>query len=418
MFIFEFCDNDSDLIFYREQLKILAGQGLRIIAVAVRLVDNSEIQSNLCGMKLLGLLGIKDPLRPQARQTIRELKAAGIKLVLVTGDHPATALEIALEAGLDASPEKVITGTQLEDMSDDDLRKNIENVNIFARVEPTHKIRIVEAFKYVGKSVAMIGDGVNDAPALKAADIGVALGSGSDVAYEVSDMILLNNNLSSISAAVREGRVIFDNIQKILVFLVSYSFSAVMVISGSILFNLPLPLFAIQILWINLIQHGFMHIALIFEPGAPDIMKRPPRAKFEPILNYDMKILIFLMGIVTDLGLFAVYVALLKLNFPIDHIRTIIFTALAYDSLFYVFAVKNFRKSLFEINLFDNMWLIWATIAGFIAQLAALYIPFLQNLFQASHISCFEWGIILLISLAKVVVIEIAKKFFIKKSIN
>lgn len=416
--VFEFCDNDADLIFYKEQLKILAGQGLRIIAIALRVIDNSEIQSNLHSMKIIGLLGIKDPLRPQAKQTIQELRDAGIKLVLVTGDHQATALEIAQEAGLDASPEKVITGLQLDDMSAEDLRKNIEYINIFARVEPKHKIRIIEAFKSVGRSVAMIGDGVNDAPALKAADIGVALGSGSDVAYEVSDMILLNNNLSSISAAVREGRTIFDNIQKILLFLVSYSFSAVMVISGSILFNLPLPLFAVQILWINFIQHGFMHIALIFEPGAPDIMKRPPRAKFEPILNYEMKVLIFLMGIVTDLGLFAVYVALLKLNMPLDHARTIVFTTLAYDSLFYVFSVKNIRKSILEINIFDNIWLIWAAIAGFVAQLGALYLPFFQAFFQASSLSFLEWFIILFMSLAKVVVIEIAKKLFMKKSIH
>lgn len=415
--IFEFCQNDADLFFYKQQLTEMAGRGLRILAIAEKFTTDSEIPQKLDDLKCLGLMGIKDPLRPQAAQTVQELKSAGIKLVLVTGDHQDTALDIAREVGMDIIPNGVITGIQLEDMTDEDLIKNVENINIFARVEPKHKIRIVEAYKNIGKSVAMIGDGVNDAPALKAADIGVALGSGSDVAYEISDMVLLNNNLCSVSAAVREGRVIFDNIRKILVFLVSHSFSEVVMIFGSILCGLPLPLLATQIFWINLIQHGFMHIALIFEPGEADIMNRPPRAKSEPILNRDMKFLIFIIGLVTDFGLFGMYVVLLHSNIAIDHIRTILFTALAYDSLFYVFAVKNFKKSLFEIDVFNNVWLIWAAVAGFLAQLAALYMPFLQDLFQASPLSPIEWGIIFLLSMIKVVAIEIAKKFFIKKTI-
>jgi Ca2+-transporting ATPase len=415
--VFEFCQNDPNIEFYKKQLESMASRGLRILAVAEKLVTGNQIQTNLVELRCRGLFGVKDPLRPQAKKTVEELKGAGIKLVLVTGDHQDTAMEIAQEAGLDAGVQNVITGIQLEEMSDDDLEKSVENTNIFARVEPKHKIRIVEAYKKIGKSVAMIGDGVNDAPALKAADIGVALGSGSDVAYEISDMVLVNNNLSSISAAVREGRVIFDNIRKILVFLVSHSFSEVVMIFGAILCGLPLPLLATQIFWINLIQHGFMHIALILEPGEPDIMKRAPRAKTEPILNYEMKFLIFIIGLVTDLGLFAMYVVLLHSNIAINHIRTILFTALAYDSLFYVFAVKDFRKSLFEINIFDNMWLVWAAIAGFFVQLAALYLPFLQDLFQVSPLSVFEWLIILFLSMIKVVAIELAKKFFIKKTI-
>lgn len=413
--VFEYCQNDPNLEFYKQQLSLMASKGLRVLAIAEKTISGKDIQTNLYELSCAGLFGIKDPLRPQAIKTVDELKNAGIKLVLVTGDHPETAIDIAKEVGLDVSKQNVITGIQLEDMSDNDLKTCVDHTNIFARVEPRHKIKIVEAFKSIDKSVAMIGDGVNDAPALKAADIGVALGSGSDVAYEISDMVLVNNNLSSISAAVREGRTIFDNIRKILVFLVSLSFSEVVLIFGSILCGLPLPLLATQIFWINLIHHGFMHIALIFEPGDPEIMRRPPRAKTEPILNHEMKFLIMIIGIITDLGLFAMYIGLIYSGMQINHIRTILFTALAYDSLFYVFSVKSLRKSIFEINLFDNKWLICAAITSIFVQLAALYVPFLKRIFQVSSLSPMEWSIIFVLSMTKVIAIETVKKLFMKK---
>ncbi len=414
--IFEFCKQDNELIKFKAIAEFMLSQGLRVIAVAAKDVETNIIQDPLVDFKFCGLLGIKDPLRPQAKQTVKELLGAGIKLVVVTGDHKDTAMRVASEVGLPASEQNVVTGAQLDQMSDLVLEQQIENLTIFARVEPKHKIRIVNAFKNVGRAVAMIGDGVNDAPALKAADIGVALGSGSDVAHEIADMVLLDNNLSSIDAAVREGRTIFNNIRKIIVFLLAHSFSEIVMISGAILCGFPLPLFATQIFWINMIGHGFTHLALIKEPEDQDIMRQAPRSKYEPILNYDMKFMIFLIGFVTDLGLFAMYVILLKINMPIDHIRTIIFTALACDALFFVFAVKNFKKSIFKIDLFNNMWLIWAVVVGFILQLCALYVPFLKDLFQATDLSLAEWGIILGLSLIKIIGIELAKDWLRRKN--
>lgn len=413
--IFGFCKQDQALDKFKGMADYMVNQGLRVIAVAE--VDFSEnvIPEIIKELNFCGLIGIKDPLRPQAKQTVKELLGAGIKLVVVTGDHKDTAMGIAKEAGLFVEEKNVMTGSQLDEISDQELSKSIEEISIFARVEPKHKIRIVDAFKHVGKSVAMIGDGVNDAPALKSADIGVVLGSGSDVAHEIADMVLLDNNLSSIDAAVREGRTIFDNIRKILVFLVSHSFSEVVIIAGSILCGLPLPLLATQIFWINLIEHGFTHLGLIMEPCDPEIMKRPPRAKREPILNSDMKFLIFLIGLITDFGLFGMYVVLLKMNMPIEHIRTILFTALAYDSLLYVFAVKSFKKSIFKTDLFNNMWLVGSVVAGFCVQLCALYVPFLRNLFQVTRVGLLEWGIIICISLIKIIGIELAKDWLNRK---
>lgn len=414
--IFEFCRHNNDLIKVKAIAEFMVSQGLRVIAIAAKDVETNIIQEPLTDFEFCGLLGIKDPLRPHAKKTVKELLCAGIKLVVVTGDHKDTAMRVASEAGLPASEKNVITGSQLDEMSDLVLGQQIENLTIFARVEPKHKIRIINAFKNVGRAVAMIGDGVNDAPALKAADIGVALGSGSDVAHEIADMVLLDNNLSSIGAAVREGRTIFNNIRKIIVFLLAHSFSEIVMISGAILCGFPLPLFATQIFWINMIGHGFTHLALIKEPGDQDIMQQAPRSKYEPILNYDMKFMIFLIGLVTDLGLFAMYVILLKLNMPIDHIRTIIFTALACDALFFVFAVKNFKKSIFKIDLFNNKWLIWAVVAGFVLQLCALYVPVFKNIFQTTDLSITEWGIILGLSLVKIIGIEVAKDWLRRKN--
>ena len=356
-----------------------------------------------------GIAGLHDPLRPHAKDTIDELTSAGIRTVVVTGDHTETAMYIARGAGIPVQKNNVLTGLEINKMTDEDLDEQIANIDLFARVDPKHKIRIVKAWQHRGESVAMIGDGVNDAPALKAADIGVALGSGSDAAQEISDMVLLNNNLSTISAAVKQGRVIFDNIRKIIVYLMADSFSEIILIAGAILFGLPLPILATQILWINLVTDGFPHTALTMEPGEPEIMKEPPRAKTEPVMNKEMKILIFVIGIVTDLGLFGLYLGLLRTGFDLPHIRTIMFTALAIDSLFYVFSVRSFRTPLFRMNPFSNMWLNAAVIGGASLQLFAVYFPPMQKLFHTVPLGLTEWGIILLLAIVKIAGIETTK---------
>jgi len=390
-------------------------RGLRVLAFGYKEGKFGDIKNELHSLTCLGLVGLHDPLRPTAAQTVKELTNAGIHTVVVTGDHKDTAIHIAQGAGISIRQNNVMTGTQLDQISDNDLYNRIASIDLFARVDPQHKIRIVLAWQKRGESVAMIGDGVNDAPALKSADIGVALGSGSDVSHEISDMVLLDNNLSTISAAVCQGRIIFDNIRKIIVYLMADSFSEIILILGAMLMNLPLPIIASQIFWINLVTDGFPNLALTIEPGESQVITEKPRSKDEPIMNTQMKTLIFIIGIITDLGLFALFLGLLHTGFDLPHIRTIMFTALAIDSLFYVFSVRSMRTSLFRVNPFKNKWLNLSILAGAAIQLAAIYIPPMQKLFSTVSLGLVEWGIILALSLVKITGIEITKEFFLWK---
>ncbi len=412
--IFAMCDNRI-VENFKKLANDMAKKGLRLLAIAQKDAKKIDLKKDLYGLEFLGLIGIQDPLRPQAKATVNKLKNAGIRVVLVTGDHKDTALSIARQANIVHEKNGILTGEQLDKITDAQLKKEIDKIDIFARVDPRHKIRIVYAWQARGKSVAMTGDGVNDAPALKAADIGVALGSGSDVAHEISDMVLLDNNLSTIDAAVKEGRTIFDNIRKVITYLMVDSFGEIVLIGGSLLIGLPLPLLASQILWINLITDGPASLALTVEPSEPEIMKEKPKKKNENILNREMKILIFIIGIITDIGLFALYLILLLYKFNLQHIRTIIFTAFAINSLFYVFSIRSMRTSIFRTNPFSNIWLLVAVVVGFFTQISAIYLPPLQKLFSTIPLNIFEWGIVITLALVKIVAIEITKDFFLIK---
>ncbi|MCK4265388.1 HAD-IC family P-type ATPase [Candidatus Babeliales bacterium] len=392
-----------------------AAKGFRILAVAYKDSKKINLDEDLKGLTFTAIFVLQDALRPTASDTVEELKSAGIRTVVVTGDHAKTAANIADAAGVHIHENGVVEGSELEKMSDEELKNKISDIDVFARVEPHHKVKIVKAWQANGKSVAMTGDGVNDAPAIRKADIGIALGAGSDLSYEIADMVLLDNNLATVSAAVREGRIIFENIRKVIVYLLVDSFSEVLLIGGSILLKLPLPFTAVQILWINLVSDGFPSLALTMEPGEKGIMLDAPRKKDEPIINLEMKVIIFLIGIITDLGLFGLFLMLLKYDFELAHIQTIMFTALAVDSLLYVFSVRTMRSSIFRVNPFSNRWLVPAVFLGLVIQLSAIYIPFLQKLFLTVPLSLQEWGIIGVLSLVKIVGIEISKEWFILK---
>jgi P-type Ca2+ transporter type 2C len=414
--VFEKCSmSDEEKKYFQLKANEMTQKGLRVLAIASKDFDDIGDIHFVKDLKCIGLVGLQDPLREHAVETIRQLKKAGIKVVLVTGDHKDTAINIARGAGIFIRDNGVMSGLELDKKSDKDFIDIIKNIDVFVRVEPRHKIRIVNAWQKQNAAVAMTGDGVNDAPALKAADIGVALGSGSDVAHEISDMVLLNNDLSTITAAVKEGRTIFDNIRKIIVYLLADSFCEIILIVGALLVGMPMPLLAVQILWINLASDGLPYLALTVEPSEPEIMSEQPRKKTESILNTEMKTIIFIIGIITDIGLFGLYWILYKFNFDLLHIRTIIFTALAIDSFFYVFSIRSIRKNIFRVNLFKNRWLVYSVVLGILIQVAVVYIPFLQKLFYTVSLGLFEWGIILGLALVKIVGIEFAKDWFIIK---
>jgi Ca2+-transporting ATPase len=273
-------------------------------------------------------------------------------------------------------------------------------------------VRIVRAWQSHGASVAMTGDGVNDGPALKAADIGIALGSGTEVAKQTSDLVLLDNNLATVVAAIKQGRILFDNIRKIVLYLLSDSTSELLLIVSALVFGLPLPILPAQMLWINLVTDGFPHLALTFEPGEKDIMQDRPRKRTEPLLNAQMKRLILLISLITNLGLFGLYGYLLTTGAELDFIRTMIFTALGIDSLLYVFSIRSLRSTIFQINPWQNKLLVGAVGLGFLFLLAPLVLPTFRDLFGFVPLGLLEWVLLVMMGLIEVVLIEWAKYVF------
>lgn len=392
--------------------------GLRVLAVGYKEVPSNRKDidaEKLDDFVFVGVFGIKDPLRKEAKRTIKLAQKAGLNPVIITGDHKLTVKAIAKEIGFLASDDEILEGIDLDDMSNAQLRDRVRNIKIYARVSPKHKLRIVNAWQSHGEVVAMIGDGVNDAPALKLADIGVALGSGTDVAKGTSDIILLNDNFRTIVLAIKQGRVIFDNIRKIIVYLLADSFTEVILIGGALLVGFPLPITALQILYVNIVNDGPPNIALAFEPEESDIMRQKPRKKNEPILNSEMKVLIFIIGIFTDLVLFGLYFYLRSLGWELDLIRTVIFAALAVDSLFYVFSVKSLRQPIWKINLLSNKYLIWSVIIGFGLLVLAIYVPFIQHPLELRPLRFENWLLLFGLGIFNIIMIEIGKAFFIHK---
>lgn len=400
------------------QYTALTRNGLRVLAVGYKKTKKSQItDKDLNGLIFVGLIGIKDPLRKEAKEAIYVARSAGINPIIVTGDHKLTAKNIAQEIGLEVKDENILLGEELDKIDDKQFLKIVKKIRLYARVEPKHKLRIIDAWQKLSQVVAMTGDGVNDAPAIKKADIGIALGSGTDVSQETSDMILLDDNFKTIVTAIQQGRIIFDNIRKVIVYLLSDSFSEMILISASLIIGLPLPILPAQILWINLITDGFPNVALTVEPGEKDIMKNPPRPKREPILDTEMKVLIFIIGIFTDLILLGLFYFLLQKfgNTEIDYIRTIIFAVLGLDSLFYVFSCRSLRRPIWRINPFTNHYLLMAVGSGIIIQLIAIYIPFFQNIFHTVSLGFYEWMIIVALCIIEIIAIETVKYAFIVK---
>ena len=405
---------------FANHFESLSKKGLRLIALAYQKVpiesnNLKDFNSDENNFIFVGFLAIKDPLRPEVQETLKIAERAGINVAMITGDHKLTAIAIAQEMGMDVKNENVIQGDELDKMNDAQFLEKVDKIKVYARVSPAHKIRIVSAWQKKGEVVAMTGDGVNDSPALKKADIGIAVGSGTDVAKEIADMVILDDNFKSIVEAVREGRGVFENIKKSITYILSNSFTEVVLVGGALLFGLPLPLTAAMILYINLFEDSFTDMALAFESTDPDIMKEKAQGHKSKLFDSEMKILIFLIGIITDLVLFGLFYYLLKTTDDEFYIRTIIFAVLGVSSLIYVFSCKNLKKSIIKISLFDNKILLGAMTLGFIFVLLAIYIPFMQNVLGTVSLGIMEWVVIIGFGIFDIIMIEFVKYHFIHK---
>ncbi|MCK4968343.1 MAG: HAD-IC family P-type ATPase [Candidatus Aenigmarchaeota archaeon] len=418
--------NGMDQEINRQQRKViqtqcneLTKQGLRVLAVGYKDANDDQVKLNEYeikqGLTLIGLIALKDPLRSEIKETIKICRSAGLRIMIVTGDHLLTAQAIAQEIGISASEKHLMLGEKIDHLNDQEFSKAIQRVNVFARVEPRHKLRIIDALQSAGEVVAMTGDGVNDAPAVKSADIGLALGSGSDVTKETADVILLDNNFKTIVEIIKQGRFIFDNIKKVVLYLLTSSFSEMILILGSLLMGMPLPVTAAQILWINLVEDGFPDFALAFEPGEPEVMTEKPRGHTGKLLDKEMKVLIFVIGLITDVILLSLYYYLYRSGYDFPHLRTLIFVALGFDSLLYVFSCRSLRHSIFHKHFFSNIYLLGAVAVGWIMLLLAVYLPVLQVLLRTVPLGLTDWSIVLTLGLIKIILIEMVKHFFIVK---
>lgn len=400
----------------------LTSKGLRVIGLGFKnIYEPGEHPFSPADMKdiiFAGLVAFRDPLRPEVVDAIQQCREAGIKPVMITGDHKQTAATIANELGMQVRTHEVIEGAELEVLSDDELSKRVGNIKVFARVEPKHKSKIVSAFQHNGEVVAMTGDGINDSPALKKSNIGVAMGSGTDISKDVADLVLLDDNFNTIVEAVRRGRIIFDNIRKVLLFLLTDAFSTMIVVGGAVLLGLPLPLLPAQILWIKLAESSLPAMALAFDEIDEGLMKRKPRDKNEPLISNEMKKLILFYALVMDTILFVVFYYFWKTTGNLEFARTVTFVALGMNTFFYIFAIRGFRLPVYKLNPFDNKYLLATLMLGMTLILIAVYIPFFNTLLHTVPLGFSEWWILIGYAILSIVVYEIGKRFTIAKSIQ
>ncbi|MFA4991199.1 MAG: calcium-transporting P-type ATPase, PMR1-type [Candidatus Omnitrophota bacterium] len=382
----------------------LASSAMRVLAVGYRVFDGMPdkydadfIENDLI---FLGLVAMIDPAREEVKEAIEKCKTAGIKTVMITGDHKNTAIAISRELGFFEKDSLALTGEELDKLSDDELRDKVSRIPVYARVSPEHKLRIVRTWRGRGEIVAMTGDGVNDAPAVKEADIGVAMGiTGTDVTKEVSDMVITDDNFASIVSAVEEGRGIYDNIKKFIHYLLSCNIGEIFVMFVSSLLGLPVPLLPIQILWVNLVTDGLPALALGVDPIDPDIMRRRPRETREPVITKENAVLMLFQGaFIAACSLLAFSVVLFVENEGIGRARTAAFIVLSCAQLFHSFNCRSNTASVFELGFLTNKKLIMAVLVSFLLQMAVVYVPFLQSVFKTEPLSFTDWGLVIAIS--------------------
>ena len=372
----------------------MAANALRVIAVAHKKLDSASYDRSMLESGLIfdALIGMLDPPRPEAYDAVLKCRLAGIKPVMITGDHKLTAVSIAKELDIYREGEMVMTGPDLDAMDEKRLSGLAGNISVYARVSPKHKLMIVKALKKTGNIVAMTGDGVNDAPAVKEADIGVSMGeTGTDVTKEASSMVLLDDNFATIIAAIEEGRVIYNNIRKFIRYMLACNIGEVVTMFLGMVIGLPVPLFPIQILWVNLVTDGLPAVALGFDPPEKDVMMRPPREPGESIFSHGLAGTILYRGLLIGLTTLAVFASIIYYKGDVGLARTGAFVTLVLTQLIHVFECKSETKSIFDIPVFNNFYLILAVLCSLVMLLGVVYIPPLQGIFKTVPLGLEEW---------------------------
>ena len=401
-----------------DQNRDLASNALRVLGVAYRplasVPETCTPEAIEKELTFVGLLGMIDPARPEVVEAVKVANGAGLKSVMVTGDHKETAEAIAREIGILTPGGLVLTGPEIEKMSDEALAACADKLQVCCRVSPQHKTRIVDAMKARDHVVAMTGDGVNDAPALKRANIGVAMGiTGTDVSKQTADMVLTDDNFASIVSAIEQGRIIYSNIRKFVYFLLACNAGEILIIFGSMLFGLPLPLRPVHLLWLNLVSDGAPALALGMEKGDPDIMKHAPRPPKEPVINRDMAIGIGVIAVVDAIAiLLAFFFGLQRYPGHLEAAQTIAFVTLCSSELIRAYTARSEYHSVFSIGMFSNRWMNWAVLASFLLVLAVVYVPFLRPFFDTVPLTADDWLFMFPFFFASPIAMELLKIYF------
>jgi magnesium-transporting ATPase (P-type) len=406
------------------QAKTLAGEGYRVIAMAygdVEVTEGEEFShADLKNLTLIGLVGLIDPLRPEAKSAVAKCRAAGIQVAMVTGDHPITAFTIARELDLLEDESQVVTGAQLKAAaSEKEIDQMTRGATVFARVEPKQKLDIVHSLQRNGHYVAVSGDGANDAPALRAAQVGVAMGkSGTDVARETADIIVTDDNFESIVDGVEEGRIAYANVRKVIFLLISTGAAELVLFVLSMITALPLPLLAVQLLWLNLVTNGIQDIALAFEPGEGGELRQPPRPPQEAIFNRIMLERVIISAIVIGVVAFGLFKYLLDQGFSLEQARNSTLLLMVLFENVHVFNSRSETLSVFRHNPLRNKLLLGGTIVAQLVHIGAMYTPWLGDVLGASPVSFSQWLTLLGLALSVLVVMELHKWFRSRFNIN
>jgi P-type Ca2+ transporter type 2C len=410
----EFTKEEKDKIL--KASNSMSDDALRVLALGYKTIENEHVAIDDLEKDLIfvGLMGMIDPPREEVKGSIQVSKNAGIRTIMITGDHKNTAVAIAKELGIANDISEAMSGSEIDTYSDEEFTKIVNNYKVFARVSPEHKVKIVKAFKAHGNIVSMTGDGVNDAPSLKSADIGVAMGiTGTDVAKGAADMVLTDDNFTTIVKAVEEGRNIFNNIKKSILFLLSCNLGEVVALFFAILLNWESPLLPIHILWVNLITDSFPALSLGVDPGDKGVMDIPPRNEKESLFSGRMGKLLIINGVLIGATtLFAFVLGEYLYPDSLRHAQTMAFVVLSVSQLFYSFSVRNQSKSLFQVGVFKNKWLVASLLFGILLQFTIITVPFTANIFKVYSLDFKDWGIVILISLIPFVINEVVKIFF------